>query len=726
MGTARPIQASFSQGVMSPDLMARTDIEQYYRAARVIKNGIVLPQGGVTKRHGMKRLKQIDLSVVAPYFDCAGGLVRIIPYLKDGKVYLVIISSSGHLLVISEEGAEVKAFTDISDRIFGDAIEQLQYKQIVNDLVILSEYTAPFVIIRDPSGVFNINDVPNLIVPTGSFSEDWDGTTGGRWRKVRVDFDGMNNGDVFTLGLRNDTELVTYTFTYNVDLLPFDGSSPEAGESVSVMVADIAAQTGMSVTPLYEITPKQAVDSQGLIVDVNLQEFVGLEMAKTDDFKLLCVSKSSHYAKVKCMPINKPVELASPADLDSWNDNRGYPSVAGEYGGRFILAASGYQPETIWMSKIYQYYDFSVTAGGTVATDAIEVTLATEKVSKITGIIDSRRLTVFTNRTAYILGGQGEDVITPDTVQARNINIKGAKLIRPETLDNTICYIQQSGAELNSTSYEFTKDDYISVQSSIYSNHLLNEIRQMSKTLSNKDFNAEYLTCLNRDGSMANFSSLSEQELKNWTEFNTIGKVEDIVGVKSNNYVVVRRGNSDSIILTVERMSEDAQYCDSAQSVVSSVPFNKLGGFTPFIGQELVAIADGYDIDLNVDENGIVTLPFSAKELTIGVPMEWEVEPMPLNVDFKSGSIVNLRKRILEAILTLKESRGITIEYAGRNYSISERNVGFLLGEPPQPFTGIKKKRLTGWIDRGNIKVKSRRPVPATLLGVELTVKAKG
>lgn len=736
MPVANPLQSSFNMGVLSPEMMARTDIEQYYRGAKTILNGITLPQGGVTKRNGLKYLNTIDIKGTSPFFNNAGGLVRVVPYLDNGDVYLVVISSNGHLSILTENGQviqveEVTKMTpadeiNISDRIFGDAIEDMQYKQIVNDLVILSEYTKPFVIIRTATGTFQVKDVPNLKPPKAKYLNEWQGGT--RWRKVLITFEKVENGDDFALSWR-EAALQTRTFNYNVTTEPLDGSVTDAGENADAMAADILANTpSTSVTPIYEVTPRQIIkESDGTLVTVNLRKFVGMEILKPNDFPLFCTSKARHISRIKCKPISPPTILTAEKEQVSWDDNRGWPSVAGEFGGRLVLAGTTEQPESIWLSKIYEYYQFEFnTSSSNDPTQPIAVTLATEKASRITGIIDSRRLTVFTNRTAYVLGGQGDDIITPETVQATNINVKGAKLIRPESLDTAISYVQQSGAELSSIAYDFTRDSYLSSQSSIYSAHLLKDVRQMAKTLSTERFNAEYLTVLNADGTMAHFSSLIEQELRNWTEFTTKGEVIDIVGVRQTTYALVRRGIKGQEIITLEQMSEEANHCDYAQVYFSSVPFDKVGGYEHFAGERLVAIADGYDIEVNVTLQGKITLPFKAHNVVIGLPFDYIVEPMPVNVDFQSGAIVNTRKRILEASLTILNSRDVTLEYAGRDYDIAERNVGFKLGEPPQPFTGVKKLRLLGWITQGSVKIKSNRPVPVTVLGLEMKVQAKG
>lgn len=726
MAKVKNTKASFSMGVFSPNMAARVDLEQYYRAAKTIKNGVVLPQGGVTKRNGFKLLADVAAHIGGA-IEKDGVMLRVIPYTYDGAAFIIILSSKGTIEVFTRDGDQVMAATDISSRSFGDAIESTQYKQMVNDLVIMNPYFKPFNVLRKKDGTFAIQDIPNLVIPKVDFD---DKMTGNLWDKINLSFDQMVNGDTFVLGYRQDNKETQ--ITYNVTQEPLDGSVTDAGDNAEAMAADIAGklnaiQSGHTVAAVYETVKRQVINNTKQMVEVNLRIFKGFDITKPDANKMLCKSKSSHIAKVTTKPIGGTYTEDTSTTLENaWTDNRGWPSVGGEHGGRFIMAGSLSFPETVWMSKIYQYYNFEIKDTGIVATDAIQITLATERASKITGIIDARRLTVITDRTAYTLEGEGDTVITPDSIRANNINQKGAKLIRPEMLDNYVFYVQDSAAELNSMAYDFATDSYLSTQASIYSAHLLRDIQQMSKTISSGEFNAEYLTVLNRDGSLANYSLLREQQLQNWTEFETKGKVIDIVGIGSEVYAVVRRGIAGQTALSLERMDEGAMFCDYSKYYISSTPFESVGGYESFIGENLVAVADGYDIDLLVEAGGLVNLPFAAKELVIGLPMDFEVEPMPIELNLQSGASVNSRKRISEAKLTLLNSRDVTLEYGGKDYMIADRQVGFKLGEPPQPYTGVKTKRLTGYINQGNVKIKSNKPVDVTVLGIETKVQLKG
>ena len=729
MPRAKIYQSSFNLGVMSPEMAARIDIEQYYRGAKTIDNGIVLPQGGVTKRDGFELLSVISDLHLSASVHAEGAQYRAIPYIQPERNYIILICQVGHITVYSETG-NIELPMQALDNVFGDAIEELQYKQVGNDLVIISEWFAPFIVIRNGQGKFEVNPL-TVKIPKTKFA---DTITGSVWGEITVTFNEMVNGDYFSIGLSMGAESGANAMTtYDVKLLPLDGSVLIAGEAAEDMAAALQVEllkiaAGYVVVPIYSSVKQKVLSPTKTLIEVEVRTFAGLKITKPDGKKMLCVSKSTHKGSVKTFPtggVRVAVDPDKAVEEPVWSENRGYPTVAGEHGGRFILGGTPSLPETLWLSRIYAYYDFTYNSTP-VATDAIEVTIATERSSKISGIIDSRRLTILTTASAFVVSGEGGQVVTPDSIKVEDINQKGAKLIRPQVLDGDLFYVQQSGAELNTLTYDFTTDSYQGTQASIYSSHLLDQVKQMCKTSSSDSFNSEYLTVVNRDGTAAVYSSLKEQQVQNWTRLVTKGEIVDVCGIGSELFAVVRRGHGVKVIVALEKMVKAASHCDHARSLKTSSPISRIDGLSAFVGNQVVAIADGYDIEMTVKDDGSVLLPFAAKEITIGLPFDFVVEPMPVNIEFKSGMIINSRKRINKAEVSLLDSRDVTVEYAGRDYKITDRLTGFKLGEPPQPFTGIKTKRLLGWINNGSIKIKSNRPVPLTVLGVELTLRTKG
>lgn len=61
-----PIQNQFTAGELSPRLLGRTDLAQYYQGCKTLQNWLVLPQGGVTKRAGTRFVAEVKDHAHAP------------------------------------------------------------------------------------------------------------------------------------------------------------------------------------------------------------------------------------------------------------------------------------------------------------------------------------------------------------------------------------------------------------------------------------------------------------------------------------------------------------------------------------------------------------------------------------------------------------------------------------------------------------------------------------
>lgn len=132
---------SFNGGELSPDISARPDLDAYHRGASVLENVDVSQTGGVSRRHGMKRIiAALDGSVMAPYV-----------YSTNDR-YLVEISPSS-LRVLTVDGdvaASLPSVWTAAD------VSTLRHKQ-VNSLLFLACPTHELMVLkRDDDGAFTL------------------------------------------------------------------------------------------------------------------------------------------------------------------------------------------------------------------------------------------------------------------------------------------------------------------------------------------------------------------------------------------------------------------------------------------------------------------------------------------------------------------------------------------------------------------------------------------
>ena len=89
--TYRKIQASFSNGEVSPRLLARTDIPTYGTGVKTMENAFVLPHGGAKKRNGTIYVGDVSDSTKA---------TRLIPFIYSRTVSYVLVFNNGKIQFI--------------------------------------------------------------------------------------------------------------------------------------------------------------------------------------------------------------------------------------------------------------------------------------------------------------------------------------------------------------------------------------------------------------------------------------------------------------------------------------------------------------------------------------------------------------------------------------------------------------------------------------------------
>ena len=92
MSRLQQYQSSFSHGEIDPLLRGRVDIEQYYSSVAEAKNVIFEPQGGFSRRPGLK--------FVADYTSDVGTTdeIKLVPFeYSTGQTYLLVLSISNTL-----------------------------------------------------------------------------------------------------------------------------------------------------------------------------------------------------------------------------------------------------------------------------------------------------------------------------------------------------------------------------------------------------------------------------------------------------------------------------------------------------------------------------------------------------------------------------------------------------------------------------------------------------
>ena len=300
--------------------------------------------------------------------------------------------------------------------------------------------------------------------------------------------------------------------------------------------------------------------------------------------------------------------------------------------------------------------------------------------------------------------------------------------------------------------WSFNEDSYVSLNASLISSHLLNDIRSIATIRGTATDISDFVYVVNGDGTVAVMNSMRHEDIMGWTKWTTQGTFEDVAVVDKETYFLVEREGE----IFIEMITEGT-YTDHNVAIMGTAPttYNVVYGpdnvvfngdnvtWTDFsTGVAVTQITTNYkevllDMTFRVIADGSimpdatfvddgtdlnhVEISRDAYALEVGLDYDVVVKTLPLNVDTsENGPIVNLRKRVNRVILNLHESLGV---YVMHNY-LSDRQFTVVLDEAPEPFTGVHEIYLFGYTDRlVEVTVTQQNPLPFVLLGIDSEIE---
>lgn len=510
------MQVSFASGEITPLLHARVDLAKYQTGLAELTNMIVLPQGGVTRRPGVHQFLNaknvqdklipfeynstdtaiLDFSdkVLYIWYNLEGTPayckittpyaiedVKNLRYVQSGNVIFLahrkykprILSrislrvwelkeldfKGGPFITNTEFGSSEKLYlypgSGKKRYISGDIFSESSPGNLVGTLVKL-EYTIPGssdTITSTTSGTtsrsFEVKGTFNVVTSgkwTGTIevvrnasgrSEDW--ITVRRYRRSDTDTQGQWD---FSISEAEDNIRYAVRATHDTD------SSEPATVDISAsgfLKNEVYKVTGVNVpTPVVP----GIITIESFCTEIEIQEYSGSYIP--DSF--------SGY-----------VNLWS---IGAWG-LQGYPGAIAMYQDRLVFAATDFQPQTIWLSRVGDYADFSIS-DPLQDDDAVTLTLAGSSADGIHSLLTSTDLLAFTNSEEWVIKGAGDaGAITPTALTAHQQTNIGSKDIQPILVNGHIIMVQSLGKKVFSLGYNLNTDGYSGSEISILSEHLL-------------------------------------------------------------------------------------------------------------------------------------------------------------------------------------------------------------------------------------------------------------
>tara|TARA_R100001443_G_scaffold29973_5_gene43430 strand:- start:157 stop:2148 length:1992 start_codon:yes stop_codon:yes gene_type:complete len=659
MSRVTSFQSNFTTGEIDPLLRSRTDIKQYYNGLSSATNVLVQPQGGVTRRPGLQYIGTIP-SASNPQSGC-----RLVPFEFSTTQSYMLLFVNNRMYVykggVLQTGINGGGNDYLTTSIGSANIGTMNWTQSADTLIIVQEDMAPKKIVRG-----------------GSHST---------WTISDISFD-------FT---------PKYAFTLST-------SEPSGTLTPSAVDGNVT------------LTASASVFASGNINDY-VEAKDGIGRARIIDF----ASATSVKAIVE-VPFFSTDALANgdwvlETDyVDAWSATYGYPRSCVFHEGRLYFGGSKTLPTGVWASRVNDFFDFNPGEG--LDDDGIFFSIDTDQMNAINGIVSGRDLQLFTKGGEFYLPQSDLNPITPSNVVVRPSTRRGSKDgIRPVIAESGTLFIQRSGKSLREFNFSDVELSYISNNISLLSSHLLKAPSDMALRRATSTDEGDLLLIVNgTDGNLTTYSILKGQQVVAPSSQTTDGDFINVGVDVDTTYFVIKRSINGSTVYNVEKWNDDFTLDSAVQysTVAGNLPGStSISGLTHLEAKSVKVINNGRTLaDETVSSGAITSDETPAIYIEVGLDYTPTITTMPVETQLPSGTIIGMKKRILEATLILYLTENITLN--GSDVSVETFPV--TLGSN-NIFTGKKRiMPLMGYDNQGQITISQSAPLFFTLLGLEYKV----
>ena len=410
--------------------------------------------------------------------------------------------------------------------------------------------------------------------------------------------------------------------------------------------------------------------------------------------------------------------ITTHAASQNWSEQsfsalRGYPAAVAFHENRLIFAGTISQPDSIFMSKSAQYYNFDV--GTAEDNDSIQITASIGEINQIRHLVSNRDLQIFTATSEMYIPSFQNKPLTPTTITVKRQTPFGSDFVRPQVIDGATVFVQKGGAIVRE--YLFTDSElaYSAGSVSALSAHLIKAPKEMNILYGAIDRTESYIFVLNNDGTLAVFNSNRNEKRAGWTEFTCQGRFSSTVTIDNRVFanVIINTGAGTHQIFLCEfqaALNTDVAKVYTGSAGVFDVSATYANGAvvdvvngTNYLGQFTVA---GGNVDVSAVETTSVA--------EIGLKFDVNLKTNPLDIVSQSGPVTGEPRSLASVVVDLNTTLSVSVN--GTNLLIRQVTDDFSLQQAP--VTGKKEFRLLGYNRDPQVTISQSAPLPMQVNGL--------
>ena len=728
---------SFQYGEVSRSAMMRTDSAIYNASAQSLKNMVILAEGGVTKRKGLKHYYRFDItrdttktfqSFIAPFVfsDDEQYLISI----ENAQVRCFRVEATAVTLVTTLTADTLSAVLPFDD----EYLHQYTYSQYGDVMFICHPLFMPRMLIR--TGLTSFVITPYTFDSRADNKEIYQPYSQFHAESVSLDPSATSgSGVTFTTSIAyfDTTGAVVggdYPDSKHVGVVIRYGDSEATITSVQSTTQATATIVDTLRIRLSIIDPLRTIDGSTTVEVTHIDHgFAGGESITVEDASATGGINANQINGVRTVGsiIDKNtytitagttanasidggglVKIVTHAPTDYWDEQsysavRGYPAAVAFHENRLVFGGTIEEPDTLWFSKIGHFFNFDV---GTAAdNESFNLVGATGDVNEIRYIISSRDLQIFTDASEFYVPAFLNQSITPANAQIRKQTPYGCQFVTPTPMDGATLFSQHGGSVLREYLYTDTENAYTSTAVSTAASHILQDPIDMDVVHGAFNGAESYAAVVTSDGNAAIFGSNRAEKRAGWVQWTSCDGFGSVAAVDNRLFATIW----DGAYLKLCEFSEDVgldSYIESAGPTISTSSVFPIATVVKVVGQATTSGRLDYLGTKTVSAGSSI----SVSEFTgysnfyVGLSFPVEIITNPIDVSIGNGPRTGDIRGVCSAILDLKDTRSVTV------------NTRPLV--TTAPFTGKKEFRLNGFSRDPQITISQNDPLPLQVNGL--------
>ena len=433
MARVHPFQTNFTAGELSPKLHGQIDFKKYNNGVETLKNMVVFPQGGATRRYGTRFVCEVKDST---------KVTRLIPFefnieqayiLEFGNLYIRFYKDNGQ---ITEATKTITAITKANPAVVtatshgysnGDHIW-------INDVGGMTEVNGRrYTVANKTTNTFELSGVDS-----SNYTTYTSGGTAAKVYEIATEY--------------TSAQLSELQFAQSADVMYIVHESHEPTKltrtgHTSWSITDVDFEKGPYLdqnTTSTTLTSSATTVGTGRTLTASSSLFASTDVGRL--FKLGDGhGKITAFTSATQVTVEVLVALTSNGtktwSLGAYSNTTGFPRAVSFFEQRLVFAGSTSYPQTIWGSQsgIYENFD----EGDAEAADAFIYTIAANRVNAIRWLAPSKDLIVGTAGSEFKVSRPTGEPLQPDNINIQQQTSYGVFPLRPIQIGNLILFVQR-------------------------------------------------------------------------------------------------------------------------------------------------------------------------------------------------------------------------------------------------------------------------------------------